>query len=106
MTYAEYCYEMTGYKPFTTYYSDLSIAEPFGKDAIVDTVRRAIKHKINNDYIIELCIVLNHKSWIWYDRDENSPFVKIYSDLYYMVRDWCFDNLKGADLQKFIRLTD
>lgn len=105
MTYQEYSEEVSGYTPFTTYYQDLTIAEHFGKKAIEDTVKRAIKYRINADYIIELCITLNHKCWIHYGNG-NTNLSQIYSDLYYAVRDWCFDNLKGDDLTKFIRLTD
>ena len=105
MTYEEYSMEVSNYKPFTTYYTDLSIAEHFGENAIRDTVKRAIKYKINDDYIIELCITLNHKCWIHYGQG-NEKLSRLYADLYYEVRDWCFENFKGETLSKFIRLTD
>lgn len=54
--------EMTGYKPITTFYTDFSIAEPFGKDAIIDTYRRSFKHwKDNYKYLTELVMALNWK---------------------------------------------
>ena len=31
--------ELTGYKPKTTFYSDFSIAEKFGEDAILETYK-------------------------------------------------------------------
>ena len=105
MTYAEYCKELTGYTPFTTYYDDLTIAEPFGTDAIKDTVDRALKHNLGYKYITELCMVVNHKSWIWYSRG-NNELSEFYADLYYYVRDWCFENLKGDELHYFIETTD
>lgn len=35
--------EMCGYKPFTTFWDDFSIADNFGIDAICDTYNRAFQ---------------------------------------------------------------
>lgn len=97
--------EMTGYKPKTTFWSDFSIADRFGLDAIQDTYNRAFAEwKTNTEYITEFVMVLNHKCWSWYNK--NNAFSKLYADLYYKADQWCLDNLKGSDLQYYINTTD
>lgn len=93
-----------GYKQITTFYEDFSIADHFGISAIKDTYKRAFKSwKTNTEYVTELDMVLNWKSWEHQDRED---YCKLYSDLYYELRDWCFENLKGEDLEYYIRTTD
>jgi len=95
--------EMTGYKPKTTFYEDFSIADRFGKCAVLDTCKRAFEGwKHNTEYITELCMALNWKAW----EHEKDDFCEIYCELFYTMRDWCLDNLKGDDLDYFIRTTD
>jgi hypothetical protein len=105
MTYAEYSMEMSNYKPFTTYYDDLTIAEHFGKDAIVDTVKRALKHNLGYKYLTELCMTLNHKCWIWYGRN-NSDLSELYGELYYFVKDWCLDHFTEEENEYFFQIMD
>ena len=105
MTYTEYSMAVSNYKPFTTYYDDLTIAEHFGPKAIIDTVKNAIKHNLGYKYLTELCMTTNHKCWIWYERG-NTKLSELYGELYYFVRDWCFDHLKGEELSYFIDTTD
>ena len=96
---------MTGYKPVTTFYMDFSIADSFGLDAVKGTYNRAFKHwKKNVQYVTELCMVLNWKSWEHNGR--NDALTRLYVDLFYKLRDWCFENLKGDDLDYFINTTD
>ena len=48
-------YELTGYKPITTFYTDFSIADKFGVTAIKDTYNLAFEGwKSNVKYITEL----------------------------------------------------
>lgn len=95
---------MTGYKPITTFYEDFSIADMFGVKAIKDTYRRAFKNwKENYKYITELCMALNWKSW---EHQNNRTLVKLYSDLFYELQDWCMENLEGEELMYFLRTTD
>ena len=60
MTYKDYCRDNLGYETITTYWDDFTIAEHFGKQAILDTYKSAM---LNNDYkmLTQLCMVLNHK---------------------------------------------
>lgn len=54
--------EETGYKPFTTFWQDFSIADTYGLQAIQDTFNRAFDAwKDNYKYLTELVLVLNHK---------------------------------------------
>ena len=62
--------EITGYDPMTTFWQDFSIADKFGNGAIADTYRRVkAEWKDNYKFWTELCLVLNHKIWQWYERD-------------------------------------
>ena len=98
--------EFCGYTQKTTFWQDFSIADAFGISAIKDTYNRAFKEwKTNITYITELVMVLNWKCWQWYEKG-NETYSQVYSDLFYKARDWCLDNLKGEDLQYFLRTTD
>lgn len=97
--------ELTGYVPKTTFWQDFSIADAFGLNAIKDTYERASKEwKTNYEYITELVMVLNHKCWQWYQK--NNEISKYYADKYYELDDWCLNNLKGEELQYYISTTD
>jgi len=97
--------EETGYKPITTFYTDFSIADKFGTDAIQDTYNRAyVEWKSNYKYITELVLVLNHKCWRWYQ--VNDTYSKLYCKLYEELHDWCLDNLKGSELEYYLQTTD
>lgn len=96
--------EMTGYSPKTTFYTDFSIAEKFGESAIRDTYKRAFSEWKNNvEYVTELVMALNWKSWRW---AEHKGLGSLYRDLYLEADEWCMNNLKGDDLRYFIRTTD
>lgn len=98
--------EMTGYVPQTTFYEDFSIADAFGLDAIQDTYDRAFKEwKSNYIYVTELCMVVNWKCWEHYEHGR-LEMSKLYSKLYYELDDWCLNNLKGSELEYYIKTTD
>lgn len=95
--------EHTGYEPKTTFYEDFSIADMFGAKAVNGTFKRAFNGwKDNTEYVTELCMALNWKAL----EHESNYLCETYCDLYYTLRDWCLDNLKGDDLQYFIETTD
>ena len=72
-----------GYTPITTFWDDFSIAEPFGRQAIEDTAKRAFDEwKDNYKYLTELIMVINHKSWEHAEHN-NSALAELYSNLYY-----------------------
>ena len=97
--------ELTGYEPKTTFYTDFSIAEPFGITAISDTYTRAFnERKSDIVYITELVMVLNWKIWEHYET--NRPLAKFYNELWTKADEWVLDNVKGDDLQYFLETVD
>ena len=97
--------EMTGYKPKTTFWQDFSIAAAFGADAVKETFERAFNEwKTDYVYLTELVMVLNHKIWQHYE--SNEPLARIYNDLWSQADIYAAENLKGAELEYFYRVTD
>lgn len=97
--------DMSGYQPKTTFWSDFSIADAFGEKAIKDTYKRAFNEwNTNVEYITELCLILNWKIWFW--NEQNEDIAGVYNALWKECDAWCMDNLKGDDLQYFLRTTD
>lgn len=74
-----------GYRPITTFWEDFSIADKFGNEAVNDTFKRAFTEwKGNYAYLTEMVMVLNHKIWQWYKKN----------------------NLKGEELDYYYSITD
>ena len=97
--------ELNGYRPMTTFWMDFDIADRFGADAIKDTFCRAFTEwKRDYKYLTELVLVLNHKSWQWYER--NDEYCELYVSLYEMAETYAVDNLKGQELKYFLEITD
>ena len=97
--------EEMGYEPQTTFWDDFTIAGRFGASAIKDTYKRAFNEwKGNYIYLTELVMVLNHKIWQWYER--NQQFAEIYNDLWKQADQYAVDNLKGKELEYFYSTTD
>lgn len=100
---------MYGYRPFTTFWEDFSLAEPFGVAAILDTYTRAFNEwKGEYKYVTELTMVLNWKGWNWYfKKDPNSQqYSRTYFELYEKTKEWCYNNLKGDELTYYCNTTD
>lgn len=97
--------ELTGYKPISTFYTDFSIADRFGTQAIEDTFNRAFKMwKHNYQYVTELSLVLNWKIWRWHE--VNDKYAKLYDRLWRQVDEWCIENLKDEALEYYYKTTD
>lgn len=95
-----------GYEMTTTFWMDFSIADAFGIPAIQDTYNRAFEEwKTNHVYLTELVVVLNYKVWQHFEAN-NAEFQALYDGLYYKTRDYALDNLKGEELEFFIKITD
>ena len=95
----------TGYKPFTTFYEDFSIADAFGVSAIKDTYKRAFKSwKSDYKYITELILALNWKINEHYGR--NNEYAEVYDALWREADEWAMENLKDEALQYYLRTTD
>lgn len=105
MSFYQQILQDTGYEPKTTFWQDFSIADRFGIDAVKDTYKRAFEEwKTNIEYLTELAMVLNWK--IWEQHQLNVELAKVYDDLWREIDQYCMDNLKGDDLQYYIRTTD
>lgn len=73
--------------------------------AVTDTFHRAFNEwKDNCVYITELVMVLNHKLAQWYEK--NMELAKLYDKYYHAAACYAEDNLKGAKLQYYYRVTD
>lgn len=91
-----------------TFYTDFSIADRFGIDAIKDTFNRAFNEWKNNyEYLTALVITLNHKIWEHYENGgEGDEKARLYNDLWGEADTYACDNLKGEELKYFYRETD
>ena len=97
--------EETGYKPITTFWEDFTIADKFGIDAIKDTYNRAFNEWKNDyKYMTELCLVLNHKIWRYYEEKRN--LAAVYNDLWMKLDEYLSNTLKGEELDYYYRITD
>lgn len=89
----------------TTFWSDFSIADAFGIAAVKDTYNRAFEEwKHDYRYLTDLVMVLNHKIWEWYEKNE--PLARVYNDLWDQAAAYALDNLKGEELSYYLEVTD
>lgn len=94
-----------GYVMTTTFWDDFTIADCFGVSAIKDTFKRAFNEwKGNYVYLTELVIVLNHKVWQHYQK--NDTYAELYSDLWERADAYACNHLKGDELRHFYQITD
>lgn len=97
--------KITGYKPITTFYTDFSIADNFGIDAIKDTYTRSFNEwKSNYKYLTELVMALNWKCWE--HSETNEEYSILYEELFYKLRDYALDTLKDDELKYFLTTID
>ena len=93
------------YRFKTTFWSDFSIADRFGIDAINDTYKRVFKEwRTDYIYLTELAMVMNWKCWYYFEKDDKK--CELYSELYYHTRDYALDHLKGSELKYYLDTTD
>lgn len=99
---------MTGYIPKTTYYSDFSIADHFGIDAIKDTYKRCRKQAITMGYewLTELVMALNWKIHEHFYISKNKQFSELYDRLWSELSEYAQDTLTGDELSYYYRTTD
>ena len=105
MTFKEYLRNLNGYETITTFWEDFSIADKFGINAVKDTFNRAFNEwKGNYKYLTELVLVLNHKIWQHYEKNE--ALARVYNDLWEKADLYACNNLKGEELSYFYRILD
>ena len=84
-----------GYKPITSFWTDFSIADRFGVKGIKETFNNIFEEwKDNYKYLTELVLVLNHKIWQWYEKNEQ--LAKLYNELWQKADSYACENLKGG----------
>lgn len=89
----------------TTFWMDFSIADRFGAAAVQDTFNRAFAEWKNDyRYLTDLVMVLNHKLWHWYGK--NDSLARLYDRLYWKAADYAIDHLKGDELRYYLDVTD
>lgn len=97
---------MFDYEFKTTFWSDFSIADRFGEDAVRDTFERAFRAwKDNHVYLTELVMVLNWKLWQHYEAG-NESMAELYDELWGIADEYAVENLKNEELSYFYRTTD
>lgn len=71
----------TDYTPFTTFYSDLSVAECAGEKGIRETHATVMKSWMHDyKYMTEYIMCLNHKIWEWYDEKYENRQIRLLYD--------------------------
>lgn len=96
-----------GYERKTTFYSDLTLAEPFGRKGITDTYDSVVKNWLgDHEYFTEFVLCLNHKIWEHYETDEN--LARIYDELWTKAADTYLEHYKDdrEALDYYFRVTD
>ena len=90
----------------TTFWTDFSIADMFGEDAVRDTFDRAFgEWKDNYLYLTDLVAVLNHKLWQHYNNGDER-MTRLYNDLWEKSQSYGYDHLEGEELEYFWRVLD
>ena len=97
--------EMCGYKTFTTFWADLTIAEVYGEQAVRETFERVTQDWGQNyKYYTEFVLCLNHKIWRYYK--ENETLARVYDELWRKGDDFARDTFKGEALDYYWEITD
>lgn len=97
--------ELNGYEPMTTFWEDFSTADEFGNSAIRDTFDRAFEEwKTNYKYLTELALVLNHKIWQWFGKDQDKA--TLYNEIWSRADQYAYDNLKDEEFGYYWKWTD
>lgn len=89
----------------TTFWSDFSIADAFGKEAVQDTFNRSFAEwKSDVRYLTDLVVVLNHKIFQHFNGDRELS--KLYDSLWKIADSYAMENLSGNDFEYFFNVTD
>ena len=95
-----------GYKTFTTFYGDLTIAEAYGPDGVRETYDRVNRDwRGNYRYYTVFVLALNHKIWEHYYK-KNETFERLYNDLWTEADLWVGNNWTGEAAAYYFEITD
>lgn len=92
----------------TTFVKDLSLAEPFGTDAVKDTDRRVFEEWMDNvPHIAEYILSLSFKANMWSVHAEKATdermkercneFAQLYTELFYSAQDKAYKHHENND---------
>lgn len=89
----------------TTFYEDFSMAEMFGKEAIIDTYKRCLSEWSSNiKYFTEFVVALNHKIREWHWKENN--VARLYDKLWREADLLALEIFQGKDKEYYLRETD
>ena len=78
--------EVSGYQSFTTFASDLAIADCYGEKAVIDTFKRVTKNWLDDyKYYTEFIMALNFLCWGFYYQGEEKKS-RLYAELFESAR--------------------
>ena len=105
----EQCFEnflqSVGKERKTTFFSDLSIAECYGINAVKETYRDVMNSWGDDlEFMCEWVISLNQKIWQHYNK--NRELAKVYDDLWRKADNYCREHFKGEELEKYYDYID
>ena len=109
--YDAYLSQFTDYRSVTTFWRDFSIADQLGVEAIQDTYNRIFKEwKKDYKYLTELVMVLNHKTWQFYEQGKTNQrfeaYAELYDTLYKKAANYAIEHLEGDELRYYFQVTD
>ena len=93
--------DLTGRERISTFYADLSIAEFFGLDGVLDTCKNVCRHwRDSVEMFSEFVLCVNWKAWEHAGRN-NDNWAQAYSQLYYaideLISQYYADDAEKAD---------
>ena len=89
----------------TTFYTDFTFAELFGKEAIIDIYKRCLKEWSNDvRYFTAFVMALNHKIRYWYEKDKK--VAKVYDELWREADSLALEIFQWEDKKYYLRTTD
>ena len=103
--------EFIGYKPFTTFYDDFTIADFFGLDSIKKMYKGIFNRwKKQVKFITELALVLYYKYVEFNERAQfDSKYIPVsewYRETFINLQEWGYNNYEGEDLMYFYNTLD
>lgn len=79
--------DMSGYQSFTTFASDMAIADCYGEKSVRDTFKRVTKNWLDDyKYYTEFVMVLNYLCWVFYDLGKEDKS-RLYAELFETAQD-------------------
>ena len=103
--YFEQFLQSVGKERKTTFFSDLSIAECYGVEAVCDTYKRVMNSWGDDlEYMCEWVIALNQKIW---QHHESSPAIgRVYDMLWRRADEYCMKHFKDKQLTAYLQYVD